>query len=98
MFHDARLVRLIKRDARSDNFTRLADWNQDAVQIKKLDHEEQVVFGEVYAPGFPDSQGDFMSPDEAVEYGLIDAVIAPRRGLGFALNAATAQASIESPE
>ena len=64
MFHDARLVRLIKRDARSDNFARLADWNQDAVQIKKLDQEEQVVFGEVYAPGFPDSQGDFMTPDE----------------------------------
>jgi len=55
---------LIKRDARSDNFARLADWNQDAVQIKKLDQEEQVVFGEVYAPGFPDSQGDFMTPDE----------------------------------
>ena len=34
------------------------------VQIKKLDHEEQVVFGEVYAPGFPDTQGDFMSPEE----------------------------------
>ena len=40
----------------------------------------------------------FMSPNEAVEYGLIDAVIAPRRGLGFALNAAAAQASLESPE
>jgi ATP-dependent Clp protease, protease subunit len=38
----------------------------------------------------------FMSPDEAVEYGLIDAVIAPRRGLGFALNAAASQASIEN--
>ena len=23
-----------------------------------------MVFGEVYAPGFPDSQGDFMTPDE----------------------------------
>ena len=31
------------------------------VAIKKLDAEEQLVFGEVYAPGFPDSQGDFMS-------------------------------------
>jgi hypothetical protein len=36
----------------------------DEVSIKKLDKDEQVVFGEVYAPGFPDSQGDFMSPDE----------------------------------
>lgn len=32
-----------------------------AVQIKKADDELQVVFGEVYAPGFPDSQGDFMT-------------------------------------
>lgn len=31
------------------------------VAIKKLDADEQLVFGEVYAPGFPDSQGDFMS-------------------------------------
>ena len=29
--------------------------------ISKLDHELQVVYGEVYAPGFPDSQGDYMS-------------------------------------
>ncbi|MBY0559998.1 XkdF-like putative serine protease domain-containing protein [Hyphomicrobium sp.] len=32
-----------------------------SVTIKKLDEEQQLVFGEVYAPGFPDSQGDFMS-------------------------------------
>ena len=32
-----------------------------SVAIKKLDAEEQLVFGEVYAPGFPDSQGDFMT-------------------------------------
>lgn len=31
--------------------------------IKKLDEEQQLVFGEVYAPGFPDSQGDFMSAE-----------------------------------
>ena len=37
---------------------------QDAIHIKKLDQEEQVVFGEVYAPGFPDSQGDYMTPHE----------------------------------
>ena len=34
------------------------------VQIKKLDRDEQVVFGEAYAPSFPDSQGDTMSADE----------------------------------
>jgi hypothetical protein len=31
------------------------------VAIKKTDADEQLVFGEVYAPGFPDSQGDFMT-------------------------------------
>lgn len=33
-----------------------------AVAIKKTDAELQVVWGEVYAPGYPDSQGDFMQP------------------------------------
>jgi hypothetical protein len=37
-----------------------------------------------------------MTADEAVAYGLIDSVIAPRSGLGFALNAAAAPPSIES--
>jgi hypothetical protein len=37
---------------------------RDIIEFKKLDGEEQIVFGEVYAPGFPDSQGDFMTPDE----------------------------------
>jgi hypothetical protein len=32
------------------------------VAIKKTDAELQVVWGEVYAPGYPDSQGDFMQP------------------------------------
>ena len=32
-----------------------------SVSIKKTDDEQQIVFGEVYAPGFPDSQGDFMT-------------------------------------
>ena len=34
-----------------------------AVAIKKADAELQVVWGEVYAPGYPDSQGDFMRPE-----------------------------------
>lgn len=34
------------------------------VSIKKFDEEQQLVYGEVYAPGFPDSQGDFMTRDE----------------------------------
>lgn len=34
--------------------------DQGAAAIKKIDAELQVVWGEVYAPGYPDSQGDFM--------------------------------------
>lgn len=37
------------------------------VSLKKLDEEQQVVFGEVYAPGFPDSQGDFMTAESIRE-------------------------------
>lgn len=37
--------------------------NAALVTIKKLDAEQQLVFGEVYAPGFPDSQGDFMTAE-----------------------------------
>jgi len=61
---EAQLVRLTKRDERRLNHTEAAERVQDGVQIKKLDQEEQIVFGEVYAPGFPDSQGDFMSTAE----------------------------------
>lgn len=32
----------------------------DVVSIKKIDDELQVVYGEVYAPNVPDSQGDYM--------------------------------------
>ena len=38
----------------------------------------------------------FMTAGEAVAYGLIDNVIAPRSGLGFALDASTPPPSIES--
>jgi hypothetical protein len=61
---EAQLVRLTKRDERGLSHTKTAERVQDGVQIKKLDQEEQIVFGEVYAPGFPDSQGDFMSAGE----------------------------------
>ena len=61
---EARLVRLTKRDDRQLSHATTAEMVRDEVQIKKLDHEEQIVFGEVYAPGFPDSQGDFMSREE----------------------------------
>lgn len=40
-----------------------AQTSAPSVSIKKLDDEQQLVFGEVYAPGFPDSQGDFMSAE-----------------------------------
>jgi len=39
----------------------------------------------------------FMTADEAVAYGLIDSVIAPRSGLGFALEASTPPPSTEGP-
>lgn len=57
-------VRLVKRDVRSSNYVALGGTAQDGVRIKKLDEEEQIVFGEVYAPDFPDSQGDFKSAFE----------------------------------
>jgi len=38
----------------------------------------------------------FMTAEEAVAYGLIDAVIAPRRGLGVAIESVTPPPSIES--
>lgn len=34
------------------------------VAIKKFDDEQHLVYGEVYAPGIPDSQGDFMTAAE----------------------------------
>lgn len=33
-------------------------------QIKKFDHELQIVYGEIYAPNVPDAQGDMMTPEE----------------------------------
>lgn len=58
-----RQVRLIKRDS-AISPTRKTQAARGDISFKKLDGEEQVVFGEVYAPGFPDSQGDFMTPEE----------------------------------
>ena len=58
----AQLVRLLKRDTRSGSG--VSRDTREVIQFKKLDGEEQIVFGEVYAPGFPDSQGDFMSAEE----------------------------------
>ena len=37
------------------------------VTVRKLDDELQIVWGEVYAPGFPDSQGDFMTAPQIRE-------------------------------
>lgn len=34
------------------------------VSIKKIDKQKQIVMGEVYVPFVPDSQGDFMGPEE----------------------------------
>lgn len=37
--------------------------SDSSVLIKKADEELQIVWGEVYAPGFPDSQGDYMTAE-----------------------------------
>lgn len=37
---------------------------EDPLQIKKRDDEKQIVWGEVYIPNLPDSQGDFMTAPE----------------------------------
>jgi hypothetical protein len=38
--------------------------NETRVSIKKFDAKKQIVYGEVYVPYVPDSQGDFMTPEE----------------------------------
>jgi hypothetical protein len=38
--------------------------NEVRVAIVKRDAKKQIVYGEVYVPYVPDSQGDFMTPDE----------------------------------
>ncbi len=44
-----------------------------ATSLKKSDEEQRIVWGEVYAPGFPDSQGDFMTEETIREmaYGFM---------------------------
>ena len=37
---------------------------EDPLQIRKRDDDKQIVWGEVYIPGLPDSQGDFMTIEE----------------------------------
>jgi Putative phage serine protease XkdF len=44
-------------------FVPVAAASTPSVSIKKTDDDEQLVYGEVYAPGFPDSQGDFMTAE-----------------------------------
>lgn len=48
---------------RIDEVVRGGTHDPSCIGIKKTDDEEQIVFGEVYAPGFPDSQGDFMTAE-----------------------------------
>lgn len=44
-----------------------------SASIKKSDDEQRIVWGEVYAPGFPDSQGDFMTAESIrdMSYGFM---------------------------
>lgn len=63
MTKEAGLTMLLKRDVALGNASAGSAVERSS-WIKKLDQEEQIVFGEVYAPGFPDSQRDFMSREE----------------------------------
>jgi hypothetical protein len=47
--------------------------DKDHVPITKADDELQIVWGEVYAPGYPDTQGDFATPETVREmaYGFM---------------------------
>ena len=49
-----------------------------SMAISKVDAELQIVYGEVYAPGFPDSQGDYMTRETIREM----AFEFMRKGLG----------------
>jgi hypothetical protein len=46
------------------------------VTVRKADDEKQIVYGEVYAPGVPDSQGDVMTAEEIEKtaYGFMEAM------------------------
>jgi hypothetical protein len=50
--------------ASTPGLSRVSKAERSAVQIKKQDDEQQLVYGEVYAPTLPDSQGDFMTREE----------------------------------
>jgi hypothetical protein len=41
-----------------------------AIAIRKADDDLQVVWGEAYAPGIPDSQDDFMTAGAIRDTGL----------------------------
>lgn len=62
MFREAIDIEKAEGAQASDGFSSSGVSNDShIVPIKKTDDEQQLVFGEVYAPGFPDSQGDFMT-------------------------------------
>jgi len=63
LFQDIAQFRGEKKDEPSDD--RLHPrWIEKSDWIKKADEELQIVWGEVYVPDFPDSQGDMMSAQE----------------------------------
>lgn len=45
----------------SNAFAEPTEQSSRVISVKKVDDEQQLVYGEVYAPGIPDSQGDYMS-------------------------------------
>ena len=63
LLSDKNLVRLVKKDISSEllSITLSQPETKPQSSLKKFDDEQQVVFGEVYVPDFPDSQGDYMT-------------------------------------
>lgn len=37
------------------------------IKVRKVDKERQVVYGEVYPPNLPDSDAEFMTPDQIID-------------------------------
>lgn len=66
MLHDQNFVECAVRalfGTRPRALSKLDAYDANVIPIRKFDGDERLVFGEVYAPGYPDSQGDFMTPD-----------------------------------
>lgn len=60
----ARVVKATSILVRTPDLKKAEGDREDVLQIRKTDEELQIVWGEVYIPGLPDSQGDIMTAEE----------------------------------